>query len=60
MVEAMKRAKIDPALIYAYEKSGLVPTAENRDAIGPKGMAAWQAAIQEYERTRKGRVRRRS
>lgn len=55
MVQAMKDAKVDPAKIYAFEKISLLPTAETMDAIGPKGMADWQSAVQEYEQKHKKR-----
>ena len=49
MVEAMKKAGIDPAFIYAYEKTGLVVTEENQHLIPEKDLNEWQAAIHEYE-----------
>jgi SEC-C motif len=50
MVEAMKAAGIDPAFIYAFEKTGGLPvTKENKHLISGKDLAAWQSAIDEYE-----------
>lgn len=52
MVQAMKKAGVDPAFIYAYERTGgLLVTEENQHLISDKDLAAWQAAIDEYEAT---------
>lgn len=49
MVMAMKKAGIDPAFIYAFEKTGgLFVTEENKDLISEKDMKAWKAAIHEF------------
>ena len=56
-VQAMKEAGIDPAIIYAYEKTGgLLVTEQNQHLISDKDLAEWQAAIQEYEE-KHGRAR---
>ncbi len=48
-VQAMHKAGIDPAIIYAYEKTGgLLVTEANRHLIPDKDLAEWQAAIDEY------------
>jgi hypothetical protein len=48
-VQAMKQAGIDPAIIYAYEKTGgLLVTEQNKHLISDKDLGEWQAAIQEY------------
>src|SRR5947209_1816193 len=48
-VQAMKKAGIDPALIYAYEKTGgLLVTEQNKHLISDKDLAEWQAAIDDY------------
>jgi SEC-C motif len=49
MVEAMKKAGIDPAFIYAFEKTGLLVTEENQHLLPESALAEWQAAIEEYE-----------
>jgi hypothetical protein len=49
MVEGMKRAGINPAFIYAFEKTGLIVTEDNQDLISDKDLAEWTAAIEEYE-----------
>src|SRR3954471_10863057 len=55
-VQAMKKAGIDPAIIYAYEKTGgLLVTEQNQHLISDKDLAEWQAAIEEYEVKHQGR-----
>jgi hypothetical protein len=54
-VQAMRKAGIDEAIIYAYEKTGgLLVTEQNRHLITDKDLAAWQAAIEEYEERHRG------
>jgi hypothetical protein len=50
MVEDMKAAGLDPAFIYAFEKTGLLVTQQNQHLIPEKDLAEWDAAIKEYER----------
>ncbi len=49
MVEEMKAAGIDPAIIHAFEKTGLIVTEENQKLIPEEDLAEWDAAIAEYE-----------
>jgi len=49
MVEMMKRANIDPAKIYAFEKTGRLVTEENQDILTEADLMEWEAAIEEYE-----------
>ncbi len=49
MVEAMKKAGLDPAIIYAFEKTGLLVTEENQHLLSEKDLAEWEAAIDAYE-----------
>jgi hypothetical protein len=59
MVEDMKAAGLDPAIIYAFEQTGLLVTEENRRLIPDEDLAAWDAAIDEYEdKHRMGQGRR--
>ena len=46
---AMRRAGIDPSLIYASHKTGLIVTEWNRDQLSPDDQADWIEAIFEYE-----------
>ena len=50
MVEGMKAAGLDPAYIYAFEKTGLLVTEQNQHLISEKDLAEWGAAVEEYER----------
>jgi hypothetical protein len=49
MVEDMKAAGIDPAFIYAFEKTGRLVTEENQHLLPQSALDEWQAAIEEYE-----------
>ena len=49
MVKAMKEAGLDPAFIYAFEKTGgLLVTEQNKHLISDKDLVAWQDAIEAY------------
>jgi len=48
-VEAMKKAGIDPAFIYAYEQTGRLVTEQNQHLLPESALDEWQAAIEEYE-----------
>jgi hypothetical protein len=49
MIEAMKQAGIDPAIIYATEKTGRLVTEGNMDRLSDLELDEWNAAIEEYE-----------
>ena len=49
VVEDMKTAGIDPAIIYAYEQTGLLVTEGHEDVFSDEDLAAWDAAIETYE-----------
>jgi len=49
MVEAMKKAGLDPALIYAFEKTGFLVTEENQHLLPESDLDEWEAAIEEYD-----------
>jgi hypothetical protein len=49
IVEAMRKAGIDPAIIYAYEQTGRLVTKENQHLLPDTALDEWQAAIEEYE-----------
>ena len=49
MVQAMKKAGLNPAIVYAFEKTGLLVTEENQNLLSKKDIAEWEAAIWEYE-----------
>ena len=48
IVESMKKAGVDPAIIYAFEKTGLLVTEVNEHFISDVDLAAWEAAVLEY------------
>ena len=51
-VEAMKKAGVEPALIHAYEKTdGLLLNDRNENKVPSTDITAWEAAIDDYERT---------
>jgi len=47
--EAMHQAGIDPAKIYATQKTGFLPTAETWPQMSPTERREWNDAIAEYE-----------
>jgi hypothetical protein len=49
MVEDMRRAGLDPAVIYAFEQTGLLVTEQNQHLISATDLAEWDTAIAEYE-----------
>jgi hypothetical protein len=48
-VEAMRAAGVRPALVYAYERTGLIVTRENRGLLSAADLDEWEDAIAEYE-----------
>src|SRR5262245_46676552 len=55
MAQDMKAAGLDPAFIYAFEKTGLLVTEQNQHLISETDLAAWDTAIREYEEKHRGR-----
>ena len=49
MIEAMKEAGIDPAIIYATEKTGRIVSEENMHLLSDAELDEWNVAIEEYE-----------
>ena len=49
LVEDMKQAGIDPALIHAFEETGMLVTEENEDLIADEDLDKWQEAITDYQ-----------
>jgi hypothetical protein len=49
LVQAMKRAGLDPAFIHAFEQTGLLVTEDNQHLIAEPDLQAWQAAVAEYQ-----------
>ena len=51
----MKASGVRPALIYAYERTGLIVTAQNRPLMSASDLDEWDDAIAEYgEECREG------
>jgi hypothetical protein len=50
MVALFRRANVSPALIYAFSKTGLIVTEENRDRLPPAEYREWKHALREYQR----------
>lgn len=48
IVEAMKSAGLDPAMIYAFEQTGLLISDENQHLISDTDKAKWESAVDEY------------
>ncbi len=48
LVEAMKRAGLRPALIHAFEQTGLLVTEDNQHLIPEQDLQAWHAAVADY------------
>ena len=59
MVEDMRAAGLEPAFIYAFEKTGLLVTEQNQHLIPENDLAEWDAAVEEYERRHGRRERHR-
>lgn len=50
LVGDMKAAGLDPAFIYAFEKTGLLVSEENQHLIPEKDLEEWRSAVEEYRR----------
>jgi hypothetical protein len=50
MTALMEETGIHPAHIYAFRKTGLMVSEENRERLSPAALKEWQAALKEYER----------
>lgn len=50
MVEKMRRAGVDPALIYAFYKCGIIVTKKNKRKFSPAELKEWEEAIEEHKK----------
>jgi hypothetical protein len=50
IVEAFKHTFINPAIIYAFEKTGFFISEDNQHLFSKKDIAEWNAAIEEWKR----------
>jgi hypothetical protein len=48
IAQALRAAGCDPALVYAFEKTGLLVTEQNRHPISDVDLAGYAAASEEY------------
>ena len=48
LTDAAVKARIDPAIIYAMHKTGMILTAATENLWSEDALAAWNAAIEEY------------
>jgi hypothetical protein len=48
LVEAMRRAGLDPAFVHAFEKTGLLVTEDNQQLIPEKDLQTWFSAVAKY------------
>jgi len=48
LAEVMRAAGLPPEFVYAFEKTGLLLTEENRNLIPDKDVEAWRAAVEEF------------
>ena len=48
-IAAMQAAGIRPAVIYAYERTGLIVVKQNRHLISAADLDEWEDAIAEYD-----------
>ena len=53
-IEAMQRAGVRPAIVHAYEKTGLWITDVNRGVQSAKDLDAWDSAIDEHNAAHEG------
>jgi len=54
MLEAMHKARIPPALIYAYQKTGRIVTRANRKHLTKAELTEWNDAVDEWHRLHGG------
>lgn len=55
MVDAMRAAEVDPAMIYAHQQTGLFLTPDNVDLVSDDDRDEWTEAVERYRRTHEGR-----
>src|SRR5579872_3897700 len=48
ILAAMVEVGIDPAMIYAFKKTGRIVTAHNQQFLSKEELAEWENAIDEY------------
>jgi hypothetical protein len=56
LVQAMADVGADPALVYAFQKTGVYVCEENEKRLSKVKLAAFNAAVEEYHSTVNGAV----
>jgi hypothetical protein len=56
LVQAMADVGADPALVYAFQKTGVYVCEENEKRLSKAKLAAFNAAVEEYYSTINGAV----
>jgi hypothetical protein len=54
MLEAMHKAGVHPASIYAYQKTGRLVTRENRKYLTRAELKGWNDAFDKWHRLHRG------
>jgi hypothetical protein len=54
VVAAMADSGVDPALVYAFQKTGIYICAENEDQLPKSSLSAFNAAVEEYHAALRG------
>jgi len=54
MLEAMHKAGVYAAVIYAYQKTGRLITRENRKHLTKAELKEWNVALDEWHRLHRG------
>ena len=49
MLKALAAAGVDPAVVYAYNKTGLLVSEENMHLLSAEELTEWQQAVEEAE-----------
>ena len=50
LVSAMAEVGADPALVYAFQKTGVYVCEENQRCLSKRKLAAWSGEIDEYHK----------
>jgi len=50
----MAEVGADPALIYAFQRTGVYACEDNERRLSPSQLAAWNGAVDEYYKTLAG------
>ncbi len=48
ITDAMRRSKVRPEIVYAFEKTGRLVTKENSKLLTAEELAEWHAAVAEH------------